>query len=63
MKDIKIFIKSLSEEQKCILESYYLQSEIEELHDNYSFEEFLEYCNNNSNNNDNKTILDELLEE
>lgn len=54
-------LKELTKEQLETLKSYYLQSEIEDLHENYSFEEYLEYCN--THYEDDKTILELLLEE
>lgn len=64
LADIDAIINSImiiNDEQARDLEGYYLLSELEELHENYSFEEFLEYCITHSD--DDKTLLDELLEE
>lgn len=57
--------KNLTKEQLTILEGYYELSELEdEIHKDYSFEEYLDYCNSTPCDIDkDKTILEYLLEE
>lgn len=53
-------MENLNSKQLEILEGCFLQSDLEELHKGYTFEEYLTYCKNNYYDDD-VTILEYLL--